>query len=261
MKFSLLFLFGRSLRIAIAERAAYRGDFFISFFVSFFLELITPLVTLLIYRSGTAFPGWNLEEVLLLQATFLISRGIAFPLFFGMVWIVFEQSREGTFEITLLKPRSPLLLTIIRGIDIEGFSKLFGGILLLIYTLSILPSPEFSDWILFFLLLVLSVTVLFTFALILSSSLFIWIGNGRLFELLESVLLFSRYPGSIFSSGFQLFFSIFIPLSMIAIFPAEALLGRRSYYMAISLPAVFLFLGAGYFFWNRMIRRYSGGGG
>ncbi len=260
-RFSTLHLFLRSLRTSFAERAAYRGDFIISFTVSFLLELVSPLVTLLIYNTGSSFPGWSMHEALLIQAVFLLSRGIAFPIFFGMVWVIFEQSREGTFEITLLKPRSPLLITLLRGIDIEGISRTLGGILLVSLTLSYLPSPTLCGWIFFMIFLFLSVLILFSFALILSASLFIWVGNGRVTELLESILVFSRYPGSIYSAALQWIFTLLIPLSMIALFPAQAILGRFSPAMFYAIPASFIFFAAGYFFWKQMIRYYAGGGG
>ncbi len=261
MKFWTLHLFARSLRTSFAERAAYRFDFILSFTVSFLLELVTPLVTVLIYRSGTAFPGWTMEEALLIQAVFLLSRGIALPLFFGMVWIIFEQAVQGTFEITLLKPRSPLLLTMLRGIDLEGISRMLGGLLLVALTVHALPSPTGMQWLVFVLFMTLSVMILFGFALILAASLFVWIGNGRVIELLEAILVFSRYPSSIFTKPLQWAFAAGIPLSMIALFPAEALLGRFSVHMLASIPASFAFVAAGYFFWKSMIRRYAGGGG
>lgn len=261
MKHWTWMLFTRSLRTSFAERAAYRGDFILSFTVSFLLELITPLVTLLIYNAGTSFPGWTMEEALLIQAVFLLARGIAFPLFFGMVWIVFDQAVQGTFEITLLKPRSPLLLTMLRGIDIEGFRRMLGGILLVAFTVNRLPAPPLSGWLLFILFVSLSILILFGFALILAASLFVWIGNARVIELMESILVFSRYPGTIFAKPLQWAFAVGIPLSMIALFPAEALLGRFSIQMFFAIPASLVFAGAGYLFWNRMIRRYAGGGG
>jgi ABC-2 type transport system permease protein len=261
MKYSTLILLGRSLKVSFAERAAYRGDFLLSFSVTFLLELISPLVTLLIYNSGTTFPGWTLQEAMMIQAVFLIARGVAFPLFFGMVWIIFEQAKEGTFEITLLKPRSPLLLTMLKGIDIEGVGRVLGGVLLFLFTLKGLPFPGIHAWVLFLILLALSVMVLFGFALILTASLFIWIGNGRVIELLESILVFSRYPGSIFASPVQWIFALVVPLSMIALFPAEALMGRSDPLMFYSIPIAFAFFGVGYLFWNRMIHRYAGGGG
>lgn len=261
MKNWTLMLFIRSIRTSFAERAAYRGDFFLSFTVSFLLELVTPLVTLLVYRSGTSFPGWTMEEAMLIQAIFLLSRGIAFPLFFGMVWVVFDQAVQGSFEITLLKPRSPLLLTMLRGIDIEGLSRLLGGLLLVALTIGNLPKPSAAGWLAFVFFIPLSVLVLFSFALFMAGSLFVWIGNSRVFELLEAVLVFSRYPGSIYSKPLEWALAAGLPLSAIALFPAEALLGRFSAQMFFAVPSSLAFFALGMFFWKSMIRRYAGGGG
>jgi ABC-type uncharacterized transport system permease subunit len=96
-----------AVRVSFSQRAAYRWDFLLSAVVALALEAVTPVVTLLIYGMGSSFPGWTATEALLIQGTFLLARGIAFPCFFGMVWTVFEGVREGTFELTLLKPRSP----------------------------------------------------------------------------------------------------------------------------------------------------------
>ena len=89
-------ILGLAAKNSLAACSAYRGDFFLTLLVSVLFELITPLVTVLIYGSGSSFPGWTMGEALLIQAIFLMARGIAFPCFFGIVWTVFEQVREGS---------------------------------------------------------------------------------------------------------------------------------------------------------------------
>ena len=46
-------------------------------------------------------------EVLLIQSVFLISKAIAFPLLWGVVWNTMEREREGAFDLILLKPPPP----------------------------------------------------------------------------------------------------------------------------------------------------------
>ena len=254
-------ILGRAARISFAERAAYRGDFFLSLGVSVLFEMITPLVTVLIYGSGSSFPGWTMGEALLIQAIFLCSRGIAFPCFFGIVNTVFDQVREGSWELTLLKPRSPLLIAIAASLDVQGFGRLAAGIALLVYSLGLIPAPGLPQILLFAGLFLLSLLVLFSFALIMAGSLFVWVGNGRVYEVMESVLMFAQYPGSIFSQGFQFVLSILIPAAMIAFLPAQALLGRAEPLTAVSAPACAAFFALSLIFWRRMMRRYTGGGG
>jgi ABC-2 type transport system permease protein len=252
---------GRALRISLAARTAYRGDFFLSLLVSILFEMVTPLVTVLIYGAGSSFPGWTMGEALLIQAVFLVSRGIAFPCFFGIVWVVFERVREGTFETTLLKPLPPLLVALAEGLDAEGFVRFTGGAALFAYALSKVPAPGLPQILLFIALLAVSLLVLFSFALLMSGSLFVWIGNGRVMEVMESVMLFAQYPASIYGQTFQLVLSVVIPAAMIAFFPAQALLGRMEPFTWISVAACAVFFLASLSFWRAMAGRYKGGGG
>ncbi len=254
-------ILGLAVRNSLAERSAYRGDFFLSLFVSMLFEMVTPLVTVLIYGAGSSFPGWTMEEALLIQAIFLMARGTAFPCFFGIVFTVFEQVREGSWELTLLKPRSPLLISMAASFDIQGIGRLAAGIGLFAYALTRLPPPGFWGVLLFCGLFLISLMVLFALALFMAGSLFVWVANGRIIELLDSILIFAQYPGSIFSSGFQFVLSVLVPAAMIAFLPAQALLGRPEPITAVSAASCVLFTAAGWLFWRGMMKRYTGGGG
>ena len=146
-------------------------------------------------------------------------------------------------------------------IDIQGFGRLAAGIALFVYTLDLIPSPGFIQVALFAALFLCSLVVLFSFALIMAGSLFVWVGNGRVDEILDSILIFSQYPGSIFSQGFQFVLSVLIPAAMIAFLPAQALLGRPEPITIVSVPACIAFFGASLLFWRGMMKRYTGGGG
>lgn len=251
-----------ALRNSLADRSAYRGDFVLGFFVTMLFEMVTPVVTLLLYQTsrGTGFPGWTLAEALLIQAVFLVSRGIAFPVFFSLVGTVNQLVREGSFELVLLKPRSALLVCLTKSINIQALGRLVGGVALLWGTLGLLPTPSPSQFAAFFLLMGLSLVVLFGFALFLAGSLFVWVGNGRLMELAEALFLFGQYPSSIFAGGFQLLLTL-VPVSLIAAFPAQALLGRDLGWLWAAAPVGLMFCALGVAFWKGMIRRYSGAGG
>ncbi len=254
-------LVGRALRVSLATRAAYRGDFLLSLTVTVLLEALTPLVTVLVYGAGARFPGWSMHEALLVQGIFLLARGLAYACFFGMVWTLFEQVREGTFELTLLKPRSPLALTLVQSLDVQGLGQLVGGAALFGWAAAHLPRPAPSSVLLFAALLALAVAVLFALALFMAGSLFVWVGNARVLEVSEAVMLFAQYPGSIYGRGFRLLLATAVPVGMIAFLPAQALLGRAEPVTAAAAGCVVLFLAAGLIFWRAMLRRYAGGGG
>ncbi|TYQ16729.1 UNVERIFIED_CONTAM: ABC-2 type transport system permease protein [Acetivibrio alkalicellulosi] len=251
----------QGIKTALAERMAYRGDFFMSTFIMLIVEFLVPLVTYLIYANGASFPGWDMYEVLMVQAIFLLSRGIAFPFFFGMVWNTIERVREGTFDLILIKPRSVLHMAIVTGFDAEDVGKFFGGAILFIVSIVNVPFPGLLEWVTFLALFCVSLIVMFGFALILSGLGIVWIGNYRVYEIFFSVTNFGMYPASIFSKSIQTIITSILPIAMLGFIPASAMLGRPAEGTFFSVIISFVFLSICLLFWKTMLKRYTSAGG
>jgi ABC-2 type transport system permease protein len=246
---------------ALATRMAYRIDLFVSAFIMLVFELIIPLVTLLIYSSGGGFPGWEFHEVFMIQAVFLLSKGITFPFFAGIVWTTIIQIREGTYDLLLIKPRNILFMTLLTSIDIEDLGKLFGGIGVFIFAVSQVPDPGVLNWLAFALLFLCSIMVFMSFAFIMAASGFKWVGNFRVYDIFEALTSFAMYPKSIFSKGVQVLITACIPLALMGFFPASLVLQKSLDGLFVSLASCAFFLVFSIFFWYRMLRSYTSAGG
>jgi ABC-2 type transport system permease protein len=251
----------QAAKTAIASRMAYRLDYFLSLIIMLFLEMVGPMVTVLIYGTGVSFPGWSLYEALLIQAIFLLAKGIAFPFFFGMVWNTIRRAQEGTFDLLLIKPQPVLFMAIVTGFDAEDLGKLIGGTGLFIISISKLAPPSPFQWISFLIIFLFSLTVLFAFAVIMAATGMIWIGNFRLYEIFNTVTSFGVYPSSIFSKSVQILITYIIPIGMVGTLPASVLLGRPnpSAFAGMGISLVFLALSLNY--WRLMMSRYTSAGG
>ncbi|HEQ72302.1 MAG TPA: multidrug ABC transporter permease, partial [Spirochaetia bacterium] len=250
-------LYWIAFRNTLASRMAYRIDFFISAVIMLVFEMIIPFATFLIYRSGARIAGWDLHEVLLIQAVFLLAKGVTFPFFAGIVWNTILQIREGTYDLLLIKPRNVLFMTLLSGIDVEDLGKLFGGLGLFIYAVTQIPPPAAVGWLAFALLFLSAVTVFMSFSFLMAGSGFKWVGNFRVYEIFESMTAFAMYPVGIFSKGVQVLITAVIPLALMGFFPAQALLGRFPAELFISLGAAVFFLCVSILFWYRMLRSYT----
>jgi ABC-2 type transport system permease protein len=251
----------QGIKTALAVRMAYRADFFISIIIMLAVEAITPFVTYLIYKNGASLPGWSMYEVLLIQGIFLLSRGISFPFFFGIVWNTIERVREGTFDLLLIKPRSVLHMAIVTGFDSEDLGKLLGGLILFIAALLNIPFPGFFEWLKFAVLFVVSLVVMFGFALILSGLGIVWVNNFRVYEIFFSLANFGMYPANIFSKMLQTFITSILPVAMLGFIPASALLGRPAEGAVYAVIMSFVFLILSLLFWKAMLKRYNSAGG
>lgn len=254
-------VFLESLRIALSNATAYRASFVMTALIVFFGNVLFPLVTVLIYGAGASFPGWSFWEVLLIQGTFTMASGVSAIFFQGAFWQTNFAIREGTFEVTLLKPIDTLFAVMASSIQLEGLGTLLGGIAMSAVACArgaaFTPASVAGGFVLF----LGGVAVMLAVTLVMSATAFKWVGNSRIPEIFDSVLAFAKYPQDIFPRAARGVTSFVIPVAMIGFFPASALLGKAqaAYYLAL-IPCA-LFLAAGIALYKAMIRRYEGVGG
>ncbi|MDA3846646.1 MAG: ABC-2 family transporter protein [Vallitaleaceae bacterium] len=254
-------LYGVGLKVGMANIMAYRGDFFINFFIMLMAELFAPIITFLIYRSGAAFPGWTLEEVMMIQGVFLLSKGIGYVFFFGLVDNTLFMVREGTFDLLLIKPRPVLFMSLVSGINVGDLGSIFSGLGVFILAATYLSGTTLMQWLLFLALFVMSLTVMLAFSIIMGSTVIKWVGNGRVYEIFEAISSFGLYPKSIYGKAFANIISFIIPLSIIGFIPAAVLLGRPVTGIWISVIVSILFLILSTRIWKMMMKYYTSAGG
>lgn len=249
------------MRTAFSKAAAYRADFLLSSFITLLSNIIFPLVTVLVYANGAEFPGWDMWEVLLIQSVFAMSAAIAAMIFGSVLWVTMGCVGEGSFEIILLKPVSPLLYIVSSNFNPESLGLFLGGLVMMLVSLCHTGIGDGYSILQFFLLFLAGVAVISGLDLIMAAISFKWVGNSRIPEIFDSIKTFGKYPQDIFPKGIRVLSAIVIPVAVIGFFPASALLGRLS---AGSLWIIFpcgLFLVFGVWLYNRMIKLYEGVGG
>jgi len=254
-------LYMQGMKTSIGGRMTDRTDFLISMLIMLLFDMIVPFVTVIIYSTGASFPGWGLYEALLIQAIFLLAKGLSFPFFFGMVWNTIERVRGGTLDILLVKPRHPLFMLIVTAFDAEDIGKLLGGATLFVIAISQVEMPGVLEWLMFTFLLMMAVIMFFAFALLMSAVTIIWIGTFRVYELFDATTYFTLYPTSIFTKSFRTIITMVIPVAAMGSMPAAVLLGKPVDGVAVVGAVVLIFLVLSYRFWLSMMKNYKSAGG
>ena len=250
-----------AIRLAYARRMAYRADFILSTIIMLCMEFLGPFVIFLIYKTGASFPDWNLYEVLLIQGIFLMIKGVAFLFFVGMMSTILQHVREGTFDVLLIKPRSILFISMLDGISIGDLGIALGGIGLCIVALANLPGISIVNLMKFCVLCVNSLIVFFSVSILMSATLFRWVGNSRMYEVFDSFMAFAVYPRSIFPKSIRTIITAVIPVAMVAYFPTAVLLGKPAEGVFLSSLSCICLLFVSLLIWHRMLRYYASAGG
>lgn len=254
-------IFRECVRVSLSTALAYRANFIMVMTILFFSNVLFPLVTILIYGSGSGFPGWSFYEVLLIQAIFTITSGIGEVFFVGVFWNTNLAIRDGLFEVSLLKPVNTLFWTVVSSIQPTGVSVVIGGFVLAAVALAHTAPLTVAAFFTACLFFVCGVSVMFSVTCVMSAISFKWVGNSRIPEIFGSILDFAKYPQDVFPAAVRGFTAIVIPVAMIGFFPASALLGRTETRHFLAVIPCAVFTAAAVWFYQRMIHRYEGVGG
>jgi ABC-2 type transport system permease protein len=254
-------IFRRCFRVALSNSLAYRADFVLSALTVFFSNALFPIVAILIYGSGSGFPGWTFYQVLLIQSLFTLSAGISRTFFRGIFWQTNFSIREGTFEVSLLKPLDTLFWLAASSIQLENLGMVAGGIVMAAIALAKCGGASLAGVLAAIPLFLGGVCVMLGIDLLLAGTAFRWVGNSRMPDISDSVLGFAKYPQGVFPQAARVATTFILPCSMIGFFPAIALLGKTQPWHFLALIPCALFMAAGIFFYKAMIRYYEGVGG
>ena len=248
-------------RIRLEEEMVYRLNFLLLLSSFVIYDLFGPVLTIVVYQVSKGFPGWSFWEALVLQASAIIVEELWF--FFGSR-VLFELERaiaSGKFDFYLARPLSPLFLLFSSSCFPYGLFTLFVGIFILGYALPNLPITLIS--LLFYLLFLgsgflflLSLTILFS-----SISVFV-VRNRPLRNAIFMLILYGKYPTNIFPKVFRIIFTFILPISLIAYFPAKAVLGKLfgvSSLIPFSISVLFFVISL--LSWKVAIKKYSSAGG
>jgi ABC-2 type transport system permease protein len=102
---------------------------------------------------------------------------------------------------------------------------------------------------------------MFAFGLFMAGLGIVWIGNYRIYDIFMTVMEFGMYPKSIFTKSFQTITTYIIPISLLASYPASALLGKPNTNVLLALASAIVFFLAGLWFYFRMVANYTSSGG
>lgn len=248
-------------KTVFAQAAAYRANFMMSMVITLCSNIFLPLITICIYQRGATFPDWGFWEVILIQSIYMVASGISATFFEGITWSTMYMIREGTYEVVLLRPLTPLLFLAATNISLEKLGVIIGGLIMMGISISHIGAISLFAWGQFAVLLITGTAVLSGLFLIMAAISFKWIGNSRIPEIFESIKNFGKYPLTIFPKVVQGVVTFLIPVGMIGFFPASALLGRlqAKTLWAILPCAVFTLFGV--WLYQKMIKLYEGVGG
>jgi len=241
-----------TIRIAFADRtnfllqmagmAANNGFFFV--------------LWILFFAGFRSVGGWQFADVCLLLGVIMTIVGVA-GVFFGGYRDMATAILRGEADALLTQPKAVLPRLLAR----ESFAHACGDLVTGMAMLATLAGLDAASVPLAILGVVLGLTVYIS-ASVAFASLAFWIAGARSFarDLTDFLLLFSSYPGSIYSGATKLIAFTILPAGFVVLAPAELVREPTPTHLGIATAAAIGYASLAMLVFHLGLRRYQRGG-
>jgi ABC-2 type transport system permease protein len=241
-----------TIRIAFADRT------------NFFLQMAGMAVNngfffllwILFFAGFRSVGGWQFADVCLLLGIIMTVVGVA-GIFFGGYRDMAAAILRGEVDALLTQPKAVLPRLLAR----ESLAHAWGDLVTGMAMLAALAGLQATSIPLAALGVALGLTVYIS-ASVAFASLAFWIAGARSFarDLTDFLLLFSSYPGSIYSGAAKLIAFTILPAGFVVLAPVELLREPTPAHLGIAAAAAIGYAGLAMFVFRLGLSHYQRGG-
>lgn len=220
-------LYLRFIGIAIRSRMEYRSDFLVGMVSIFVLNAVNLSLIWVMVDRFHVIAGWQFWEIVMLYGMWLLSHSV-YAVFFWHLITLEDDILRGRFDQYLIRPCSPLLQFLGREVNYMGVGDvIFAATAFGLAYRNLGLGWSAGQWA-FFVVAVLSGTVIETGIVWIVGTLAFWTGRSRsiFFVLLRFHLLTQQYPMDVFGKWFRIFVTGFLPVAFMNYYPLTVLLDK-----------------------------------
>lgn len=253
--------------ISFRSRMQFRTDFIVGL-VSVIVMNAFSLATIGVVLSRfQSLAGWTIWEIVFLYSLWLLGHSFFSLLFWHLEDLEFYLI-QGTFDMFLIRPISPLLQFLGREVNYVGFADVIVGVVGMVLALTNL-NLHISLWQWPYLVIVVLSGTLIEFSITLAlACIAFWTGRSAssINTVMQVSFVIQRYPLDMYGAWFRVFVTCILPVAFINYYPAKMLLGKvvpgdAWAWLSYLSPVVALaLLGIAATVWRKALRQYSSTG-
>ena len=246
-------------RAAVAEQLEYRADLLAKTLTSAFWMAWAGVGVSVYFRFTGEVAGWSYGEVLVVVGLFFTVNGIRQAFLDPNQQRMAEYVRRGTLDHVLTMPVDAQVLVTLRHVGMHNLVDPVLGLVLVGIGLGVEGRvPSVLDVLAFVVLLAAAVALLYALVVALMALAVLLVGADELDTVSFSVVELSRFPVQAYRQPLQTLLVV-LPVALLTTVPAEALLGRLSWWWLLASPAVALLaLVLARLAWRWALTRYTG---
>lgn len=247
------------LRFSFSKALEFRLDFTFKIIMDCIYYVVNILFFKVIYLHTPFLGGWSEDQVMVFVSGYLFIDALHMTVFSTNLWWLPSYVNKGELDYYLIRPVAPLFFLSLREFSANSFMNLLiaGGFMA--YAISEYRGDYNAGDVFLFLLLILNGTILHYCIHLLTIIPVFWTHSSRgLVDLFYTMGLAMERPHRIYRGWLKLLFTVALPFSLIASFPAQIFLEGLNAETLIHLTIVSVtFWGLLAVAWKYGLKNYS----
>jgi ABC-2 type transport system permease protein len=237
-------------------------EFRVDFFFRIVMDVVYYAINLSFYKilflHTDLLGGWSESQMMVFVAGYLFVDALNMTVIGNNMWYLPIHINRGELDYHLTRPVSPLFFLSLRDFAANSFVNLLMTFGILVWAVSSQMLFSMGEFFTYLLLLILGTYLYYLLRILLILPVF-WIHSGRGLEsIFWGLARFMERPDGIFSGLPRKIFTMLLPFTIIASFPARFILEPFDSAILLHFVGVIAaFSGVLALFWRRGLRAYS----
>jgi ABC-2 type transport system permease protein len=210
------------VRFSFSKALEFRVDFFFRVAMDIIYYLVNIAIFQVIFLHTNLVAGWNLEQMMIFVACYLLVDAINMTIFSTNMWWLPYYINKGDLDYYLIRPVSPLFFLSLREFSANSFLNLLMAIGIFIFSISSYGHQWKLEDLFVLILLLINGSLIYYLIQMLTIIPAFWTQSTRGFiDLFYTLGLAMERPDRIFKGWTRILFTVILPFSLIASFPAR----------------------------------------
>ncbi|MFA7659221.1 MAG: ABC-2 family transporter protein [Candidatus Gastranaerophilaceae bacterium] len=221
----------------------YKTDFVIGVFSTLLYQFYGIFFVWVIFENIHQIHGWTFYQITFVYGLLTFAQGLDMFFFDNLYALGFEYVREGSFDIFMIRPISPLFQLLATHVQQDGIGLMLLGTIVITKSLSELNVHlSIMDHFLLVILIISGAAIISAINLITATFGFKTVNSHVIMTSVSALQEFALYPILIYPKFIRVFLTWVIPYAFASFYPANYLLHKGYEHLSLLTPFIAVFL-------------------
>lgn len=221
----------------------YKTDFVIGVFSTFLTQFYGIFFVWVIFENIKQIHGWTFYEITFVYGLLTLAKGIDMFFFDNLYSLGFEYVREGTFDIFMIRPLSPLFQLVASFIQQDGLGLMILGAFVITKSLAELKIMLLPlDIVLLIVFVISGAAIISAINVMVATAGFKTMNSHVLMSSINSFQEFAFYPIMIYPKFIGFILTWIIPYAFASFYPADYFLHKGLGMYSLFSPVIAIVL-------------------